>query len=64
MILPQTSRAGRGVTRRLESSLFMVLGLLVASTAVAQTYKTDIPPAIMTPDSLETRLGTLRFTDG
>ncbi len=25
---------------------------------------TDIPPAITTPASLETRLGTLRFTDG
>jgi hypothetical protein len=25
---------------------------------------TDIPPAITTPDSVETRLGTLKFTDG
>ncbi|MBK5356755.1 DUF1254 domain-containing protein [Pseudomonas sp. TH41] len=63
MTLPPTSRAGRA-GRRLESSLFIVLGLLVASTAVAQTYKTDIPPSIVTPDTLETRLGTLRFTDG
>src|SRR5262245_25009419 len=30
----------------------------------AQTYKTDIPPAIVMPDSVETRLGTLKFTDG
>ena len=27
-------------------------------------YKTDIPPAITIPDSVETRLGTLRFSDG
>jgi hypothetical protein len=63
MTLPQTSRAG-SAGRRLESSLFVVLGLLVASTAVAQSYKTDIPPSIVTPNTLETRLGTLRFTDG
>ncbi|MFJ7281731.1 DUF1254 domain-containing protein [Pseudomonas sp. NPDC099000] len=63
MTLPPTSLAGRA-GRRLESSLFIVLGLLVASTAVAQTYKTDIPPSIVTPNTLETRLGTLRFTDG
>lgn len=25
---------------------------------------TDIPPAITTPDSVETRLGTLKFSDG
>jgi hypothetical protein len=25
---------------------------------------TEIPPAILTPDTLETRLGTLKFTDG
>jgi len=25
---------------------------------------TDIPPSIMTPDSVETRIGTLKFTDG
>lgn len=35
-----------------------------ASFAFAQQYKTDIPPAITTPDSAETRLGTLRFRDG
>ena len=62
MTLPHTSHAG--VVRRLESSLCIVLGLLMASTAVAQSYKTDIPPSIVTPDTLETRLGTLRFTDG
>ncbi|TPG75241.1 DUF1254 domain-containing protein [Pseudomonas arsenicoxydans] len=63
MTLPQTSRAG-SARRRLKSSLCIVLGLLAASTAVAQSYKTDIPPSIVTPDTLETRLGTLHFTDG
>lgn len=33
-------------------------------TAGAPKYATDIPAAIVTPDTLETRLGTLRFTDG
>ena len=30
----------------------------------AQKYKTEIPPAIVTPNTLETRLGTLKFRDG
>ena len=34
------------------------------NTAHAQQYKTDIPPAITVPDSLDTRLGPLRFRDG
>ncbi|AVA26499.1 MULTISPECIES: DUF1254 domain-containing protein [unclassified Rhizobium] len=43
--------------------------ILTASTATAQTggsprMATEIPPAITIPDSLETRLGTLKFTDG
>jgi len=28
------------------------------------TYATEIPPSVTTPDSVETRLGTLRFFDG
>ncbi len=28
------------------------------------TYNTPIPPQIMTPDTVETRLGTLNFVDG
>ncbi|WP_349254309.1 DUF1254 domain-containing protein [Rhizobium sp. CB3171] len=43
--------------------------ILTASTATAQTggsprMATEIPPAITIPDSHETRLGTLKFTDG
>jgi hypothetical protein len=41
----------------------------LAATAQAQTpprmkMTTDIPASIITPDSVETRLGTLKFTDG
>ncbi len=32
--------------------------------AIAQEFKTETPPQILTPESTETRLGTLRFTDG
>src|SRR5262249_57058760 len=38
--------------------------LCATSAASAQKFKTDIPPAIVTPDVLDTRLGTLRFKDG
>ncbi len=45
--------------------LVFVLGFIVVSApAVAQEYKTDIPPAITVPDSVDTRLGTLTFKDG
>ena len=37
---------------------------LIFTTAHAQTMKTDIPESITTPDSVETRLGTLKFKDG
>jgi hypothetical protein len=35
-----------------------------AMTASAQTTKTDTPKPFVTPDSVETRLGTLTFKDG
>ncbi len=38
--------------------------LSAASPAFAQKYKTDIPAAVTIPDTVETRLGTLKFTDG
>jgi len=37
---------------------------LIAITARAQTTKKDIPPAITTPDRVETSIGTLEFKDG
>src|SRR5580704_1353892 len=44
-------------------------GALLLSTAYAQTppqmkMTTPIPPSITTPDSVDTRLGTLKFFDG
>lgn len=44
--------------------LWMGFGLFAASSVPAQTYKTDVPPAITVPDRVETRLGTLTFKDG
>ena len=38
--------------------------LTIPSAAQAQKMKTEIPASITTPDSVETRLGTLRFVDG
>jgi hypothetical protein len=42
----------------------ILLSAFFASPAFAQKYKTDIPPEITVPDSIETRIGTLKFTDG
>src|SRR5580704_12392900 len=46
----------------------LISGFL-ATTAAAQTapkmkMTTDIPPEITTPDSVKTRIGTLKFKDG
>mgnify|MGYP001813162466 CR=1 FL=1 len=49
------------------------LSMLIAYAALAggmlaqaaePRYKADVPSSILTPDEVETRLGTLRFTDG
>jgi hypothetical protein len=42
--------------------LIILAGL--ASAATAQEFRTEIPPEITTPDTLETSIGTLRFFDG
>ena len=47
-----------------KSSAVIVFAAASTAPAVAQQYKTDIPPAITIPDSVETRLGTLKFKDG
>jgi Protein of unknown function (DUF1254) len=42
-----------------------VLALTVTTiTASAQKFKADVPNTITTPDSVETRIGTLKFKDG
>jgi hypothetical protein len=47
----------------LSSSLALVCAF-AASPVMAQKYKTDIPPAITAPESMETRIGILKFDDG
>jgi hypothetical protein len=47
----------------------MASGLALAVIAGAPTlaepkYKADVPASILTPDAVETRLGTLHFKDG
>jgi hypothetical protein len=44
-------------------AVVLATGLALVS-AQAQKMKTEIPSGITTPDSVETRLGTLKFTDG
>ncbi|ADE54719.1 DUF1254 domain-containing protein [Coraliomargarita akajimensis] len=45
---------------------FVALSALCASAVTAENYKytTDIPDGIITPDKVETSIGTLEFTDG
>ena len=48
-------------------SLSILLLLSVSAAALAQNspgYNTKIPESIMTPDKVETRIGTLEFFDG
>lgn len=44
-------------------SLALLSGIAFGQPAKPK-YATDIPPSITTPDSVSTRLGTLRFFDG
>ena len=50
--------------RPLPSAAAIALTLLTVPAVAEPTYKADVPPSILTPDTVETRLGTLRFTDG
>ena len=38
--------------------------IVIPMTASAQKFKADIPASIVTPDTVETRIGTLKFHDG
>ena len=54
-------------SRTFRRVLVSVLFLGACATGVAQItpgYNTHIPESIMTPDRVETRLGTLEFFDG
>ena len=46
--------------------LTLLTGMLISSPLLANTnnYNTDIPTSIMTPDTVETSIGTLIFKDG
>lgn len=53
---------------RIQALVTAALGTLsVAGAATAQTppkYAAKVPPSIITPDTVETRIGTLKFRDG
>ena len=46
----------------------LLIGVIAATTSAAEAPKmkmtTEIPESITTPDSVETRIGTLEFFDG
>jgi hypothetical protein len=45
-------------------TLVLLLLTVAVNEASAQQYKTEIPAAVVVPDKLETRLGTLTFING
>ena len=50
--------------RAIEHNLILVILLIASGIAIAEIpedYNTPIPPSIMTPDSVGTRLGKLEF---
>jgi hypothetical protein len=44
--------------------LVLMVIIAFASSVYARKYKTEIPPSVIIPDKIETRLGTLNFKDG
>jgi hypothetical protein len=50
--------------RKLIAGAAMLALIVTAMSASAQKYKADVPKSIITPDSVETRIGTLKFEDG
>ena len=52
------------MTSKHRAIIAALAGALILTSAHAQKMKTDIPESITTPDSVETRLGTLNFKDG
>jgi hypothetical protein len=49
---------------RLITAAAMLALVVSALPANAQKYKADVPASIVTPDTVETRIGTLKFHDG
>src|SRR5688572_21038142 len=50
-------------TRFITAAIALVL-FVTPLTVSAQKFKADVPNDIVTPDSVETRIGTLKFHDG
>jgi hypothetical protein len=44
--------------------VILLLASVVSADEIPSGYNTPIPPSIMTPDRVETRIGTLEFFDG
>src|SRR4030081_2524269 len=52
-------------TLDLGAALFVLCTTVPASAqAPAMKMSTDIPPSLLTPDTVESRIGTLKFVDG
>jgi len=51
---------------KLGAAIWLILSSGAAAIAQAPKMKmtTDIPPSLVTPNTVETRIGTLKFTDG
>lgn len=60
----RTTRSQTFLTAALAAVLAFTTIAIQAQTPPKMKMTTDIPPQITTPDSVETRLGTLRFFDG
>ena len=51
----------------MKAIMFAAVATITATAAWAQTepeYKADVPPSVTTPDTVQTRIGTLKFWDG
>jgi hypothetical protein len=46
------------------ATLLILSGALANAQTPKMKMTTDIPPSLVTPDTVETRIGTLKFTDG
>src|SRR6202034_1929881 len=60
---------GHSMTRTFRTATLTLLGVAAAMPAWAQSqpapkYSAKVPPFITTPDTVQTRIGTLKFFDG
>ena len=52
------------LSRRTRLMMFLAASTFLAGTIVASAQNAEIPPILVTPDKVETRIGTLEFKDG